>query len=212
MENPWVKIKLSDYESHMKLDNVMQLQALNGMMKTQFKIKDAKSILILGVAGGNGLEHIDLSHVEKVYGIDINADYLNECQQRYKKLNGIAEYLCEDLTEKDVCLPYADLVIANLFIEYIGYDCFQNIIKKISPLAVSCIIQVNMDESFVSNSPYIHAFDKLIYVHHNIEETKLSLTMKDIGYGIMNRSEQDLPNGKKLIQFDFAQYKHNPRG
>lgn len=35
MENPWKSIKLSDYENHMKLDSVMQLQTLNCMMKEQ---------------------------------------------------------------------------------------------------------------------------------------------------------------------------------
>lgn len=33
MKNPWETIKLSDYENHMKLDSVMQLQAMNNMMK-----------------------------------------------------------------------------------------------------------------------------------------------------------------------------------
>lgn len=36
MENPWEKIPLTDYENHMKLDSVMQLQAMNEMMKGQF--------------------------------------------------------------------------------------------------------------------------------------------------------------------------------
>ena len=29
MKNPWEEISLSDYENHMKLDSVMQLQAMN---------------------------------------------------------------------------------------------------------------------------------------------------------------------------------------
>jgi hypothetical protein len=29
MTNPWEEIPLSDYENHMKLDSVMQLQAMN---------------------------------------------------------------------------------------------------------------------------------------------------------------------------------------
>ena len=37
-KNPWEEISLSDYENHMKLDSVMQLQAMNEMMKDQFDI------------------------------------------------------------------------------------------------------------------------------------------------------------------------------
>lgn len=33
MENPWKEILLADYENHMKLDWVMQLQVMNEMMK-----------------------------------------------------------------------------------------------------------------------------------------------------------------------------------
>ena len=33
MKNPWEEIPLADYENHMKLDSVMQLQAMNEMMK-----------------------------------------------------------------------------------------------------------------------------------------------------------------------------------
>lgn len=33
MKNPWEEIPLADYENHMKLDSVRQLQAMNEMMK-----------------------------------------------------------------------------------------------------------------------------------------------------------------------------------
>ena len=37
MKNPWEAISLSDYENHMSLDSVMQLQALNQLMKGQLE-------------------------------------------------------------------------------------------------------------------------------------------------------------------------------
>ena len=58
MKNPWEEISLSDYENHMKLGSVMQLQAMNEMMKGQFNDYPVSSVIVLGVAGGNGLEHI----------------------------------------------------------------------------------------------------------------------------------------------------------
>lgn len=79
MGNPWKSIKLSDYESHMKLDTVMQLQILK-------------------------------------------------------------------------------------------------------PQYVSCGIQINSDDDFVSDSPYLHTFDDLSNIHHDIEAKKLSESMGRIGY------------------------------
>lgn len=55
MHNPWEEISLSDYENHMKLDSVMQLQAMNERMKEQFDTYPVSSVMILGIAGGNGL-------------------------------------------------------------------------------------------------------------------------------------------------------------
>lgn len=36
MANPWEEIKLDDYENHMSLDSVKQLQTMNMIMKSQF--------------------------------------------------------------------------------------------------------------------------------------------------------------------------------
>ena len=36
MENPWSQIPLSDYEHHMELSPIQQLQTLNAIMKRQF--------------------------------------------------------------------------------------------------------------------------------------------------------------------------------
>jgi hypothetical protein len=72
MTNPWEEIPLSDYENHMKLDSVMQLQTMNEMMKGQFDIYPISSVMILGVAGGNGLEHIQKEKFLKVYGVSVH--------------------------------------------------------------------------------------------------------------------------------------------
>ena len=72
MANPWEEINLSDYENHMRLDSVRQLQVMNAFMKGQFNDYPVKSAMVLGVAGGNGLEHIDKIKYAKVYGVDIS--------------------------------------------------------------------------------------------------------------------------------------------
>ena len=72
MNNPWKSISLSDYENHMAMDSVQQLQAMNQMMKGQLNQYEVQSAMILGIAGGNGLEHVDTEKLNKVYGVDIN--------------------------------------------------------------------------------------------------------------------------------------------
>ncbi|MFQ9516208.1 MAG: methyltransferase type 11 [Eubacterium sp.] len=204
MANPWEEISLSDYENHMKLDSVMQLQAMNQMMKGQFQSYPVQTVMILGIAGGNGLEHIDIEKYKKIYGVDINAEYLKMVQERYQNLSGILECLHKDLIVASDELPRAELVIANLLIEYIGYEVFQKTITHVQPRYVSCIIQINTDKKeWVSDSPYLHAFDDLDKVHHQMEENILSKKMQEIGYQLIQTLEHPLPNGKKLVQIDF---------
>lgn len=201
--NPWKSIKLSDYENHMKLDTVMQLQTLNSIMKEQLNKYSVDNVMILGVAGGNGLEHIETEKYNTVYGIDVNSEYLKEVENRYRNLNGVINCLCIDLLSETDKLPLCDFIIANLLIEYIGYECFQTVVKQVKPKYISCCIQININDEFVSNSPYIHSFDELNSIHHQIETEKLIQTMYETGYKFASIKEYLLPNGKKLIQADF---------
>lgn len=203
--NPWEEISLSDYEKHMGLDSVKQLQAMNEMMKMQFEAYPVKTAMVFGIAGGNGLEHVNQKKYKKIYGIDINKEYLAAVKERYSYLNDNMECRRIDLTCESDLLPEAELVISNLFIEYVGYEIFKKSIMKSKAKYVSCIIQINTDdETWVSDSPYIHAFDSLDSVHHQMEEQELTNAMMDIGYSLIKTDEYSLPNGKKLVMIDFA--------
>lgn len=210
MPNPWEVISLDDYENHMKLDSVMQLQAMNEMMKGQFDAYPISTIMILGIAGGNGLEHIQKGKFEKVYGVDINASYLQEAIRRYQSLDGILECVCVDLMKEIVPLPKVNMVIANLLIEYIGYECFQNVIQEVTPMFVSCIIQINTEDHWVSDSPYLQVFNGLEEIHHQMEEKSLANALAEIGYHEIKTLEYLLPNGKKLVQMDFEKTRLQP--
>lgn len=136
--------------------------------------------------------------------MDVNQKYLEVCKERYAGLNGVLDTICADLLYDDLQLPHAELLIANLLVEYIGYARFQSVVKLVKPQHVSCIIQINTDASFVSDSPYLHAFDSLNAVHHQMEEEELISSMTEIGYKKELVKEKELPNGKKFIRIDFV--------
>lgn len=46
MVNPWIEILLDDYENHMRLGSVMQLQTMNQMMKSQLEDYPVSSAMI----------------------------------------------------------------------------------------------------------------------------------------------------------------------
>ena len=49
MSNPWETISLNDYENHMKLKTVQQLQAMNVIMRDQFYRYPISSVMILSL-------------------------------------------------------------------------------------------------------------------------------------------------------------------
>ena len=137
-----------------------------------------------------------MNKFKKVYGIDINKEYLKAVQERYSYISDALECIQLNLTEETNKLPKAELLIANLLIEYIGYDCFRKTVEQTEPKYVSCIIQINIDDKWVSDFPYIHAFDALDEVHHQMEENSLIQVLKDVGYKLIKQLENPLPNGK----------------
>ena len=204
MDNPWKDISLSDYENHMSLDSVHQLQAMNRIMNDQFEAYPVDTAMVLGIAGGNGLEHVRRDKYKKVYGVDINEDYLKAVSERYSNLADVLECLQTDLINECDKLPEAGLVIANLLIEYIGYEAFANCMMRVRPQYISCVIQINIDEDqWVSDSPYLHAFDRLDEVHHQMEEQALSDAAEAVGYKKILVKSDPLPNGKALLRIDF---------
>ena len=206
MGNPWEEISLDDYENHMSLDSVKQLQTMNSIMKEQFDAYPVNNAMVLGVAGGNGLEHVSREKYHSVYGVDINADYLSAVSKRYANLSNVLKCLKIDLIHDADQLPHAQLLIANLLIEYIGYDAFQKVICKVNPQYVSCVIQINTDDKqWVSDSPYLHAFDRLDEVHHQMDKRSLSAKMQEIGYKEILQTSTPLPNGKALLRMDYIE-------
>ena len=206
MKNPWEEIGLEDYENHMKLDSVKQLQTLNSITKAQFDKYPVTTAMVLGIAGGNGLEHVDCGKYSTVYGVDINEKYLETVASRFEEMkdSGVLKLLNVDLVSEPEKLPQSELLIANLLIEYIGYDAFAKVVSAVNPRYVSCVIQINEDVcNWVSDSPYIHSFDRLDEVHHQMEEKELVATMETLGYFKKAKMKESLPNGKALVRIDF---------
>jgi hypothetical protein len=204
LQNPWVLISLSDYEKHMESKDVLQLQTLNKIMQEQLSYNE-NTISILGVAGGNGLEHISTSHVDTVYIIDINAQYLEHCINRFTDLSKVLQPICCDLCNEAVILPASRLLICNLIIEYLGLDVFTNLIRKnLQRLhIISCIIQKNNGCSFVSNSETSERLDCLNALHQDINREHLINSMSQVGLHVIYEAKYELPNNKEFIRIDF---------
>jgi hypothetical protein len=140
-----------------------------------------------------------------VYGYDINPDYLAACETRYRDDFGDRLRLIETKIDRSVTIERVDLLIANLIIEYVGIDEFVAFAaaNARSIGVLSCVIQRNDAEGFVSSTEYASSFDALASVSSDIDPDTLTSAMSDEGFVALNRCEYPLPNGKTLIRRDF---------
>ena len=133
MSNPWLTVPLSEYEQHMSSVEVQQLGALSDLFAEVIGRCRPLSVAVLGIAGGNGLDHIDSSITARVVGLDLNPLYLEAVRDRYAHLPGL-ELHCVDLSEQHVELKPVQLVHAALVFEHAGVDCcLDNAISMIVP-------------------------------------------------------------------------------
>lgn len=156
MSNPWLNIPLADYEGHMKSSEVQQLGVLSDLFREAVELHRPASIAILGIAGGNGLDHIDGNVTNRVVGLDVNPLYLDAVRQRYSLLLNL-ELHCVDLTEPLTNVEPVDLVHAALVFEHAGVDnCLENALSLVAPGgALSAILQLPAGiEQDVGRSPF----------------------------------------------------------
>jgi hypothetical protein len=204
-EHPWRGIDLDVYERHMGDAQVGQLQRLREITREQLAAYPARSVGVLGIAGGNGLDLIDPLTVDAVYGYDINPDYLHACDGRYRGVFGDRLHLVEATIDRALRIERVDLLIANLIVEYVGGEEFAAFTAANAPRigVVSCVIQRNDSQGFVSSTPDASAFDGLATVASDIQAEALTALMSAAGFETLDTVEYSLPNGKTLVRQDF---------
>ncbi len=202
--NPWLEIPLEDYERHMSHHLVGQSILLNSLTKKYLNEIKPETAVFLGVAGGNGLEHVDTNITRQVYGIDINPDYLETTFERYKHKITLLQLLNIDISKNNETICRADLIWAALVLEYTGIDsalafCTNNICKD-GHLIIS--IQSNNNKASVSSTG-IESVKKVGELFVAVNPEDLSDKAAEAGYRLLSRKENVLPNGKSIISFHF---------
>jgi len=151
--NPWHSIPLSDYEGHMSAPGVEQLAALSFLFSRALKRVRPTSVAVLGIAGGNGLEHIEAS-VSRVVGIDIRAEYLDAVRRRFPALP--LELYCLDLAADTVTAAPVELVHAALIFEHAGLGrALENALSLVAPGgSISVVLQLPSSAATVTPTPF----------------------------------------------------------
>lgn len=203
--NPWKEIPIDDYENHMSHISVGQLILLSALTQKYLKKINPSTCIFIGVAGGNGLEHIDNNITKKVIGIDINQKYLDVTYKRYHDRINSLELINRDITGNTNSICKADLIWAGLVVEYIGIDkCFEFCRNNISP-GGHFIVTIQRNNNLKSVSPTgIESIKKAALIFQEVDPNLVQEKAEKMGFICTSQEENQLPNGKSFQTFDFS--------
>jgi SAM-dependent methyltransferase len=195
--NPWLALPLEDYEGHMGSPSVNQLAPLADLFGEALARLRPRSVAVLGVAGGNGLEHVDSTLTTRVVGIDVNPAYLTATRQRFQDLRGL-ELLCADLQHDLLDVEPVALVHAALVFEHAGTGrCLDNAVSLVSGGGhLSVVLQLPSEEHAGITPSAFASMATLAGDFAFVDPHQLRRVLARRGLRLTNQSRLTLSSGK----------------
>lgn len=200
MCTPWQEIPLEDYEAHMSLPSVGQAGMLADQLAQLIGRHAPTSVAIIGCAGGNGLERIDPTRVERVVAIDVNPEYIAAAKLRHADRLGNLDFRCADVQSETLTFDAVALIYAALIFEYVDVAAtFATLKRNLQPGGIlAVLLQLrHSDQWVVSASPH-RSLDKLIPALKLVEPDELRAYATAAGFTVASSNRIDLPSGKRF--------------
>lgn len=201
----WNNIPLEDYEAHMSAAQVGQQQLLNSLTQKYLDKLKPETFICLGVAGGNGLEHVDNKVTTNVIVVDINDGYLAKTSERYAHSIHKLVTVHADIATCSSGIAKANLIWAALVFEYTGVAegltfCANNIAH-----GGSLVITIQSDNGVTTvTNTGIETIKQAGSVFTAIEPLMLIAAAEKSGLKLLEQEENFLPNGKSMKTFLFS--------
>ena len=139
--NPWTVVPASDYEKHMGPDGVDQLAPLSSIFQEIYLAAQPDTVVLLGCAAGNGLEHVNPAVTQKVTGVDVNLQYLGIARQRFMHLGPKLELFCSEAEKFRAQPGSVDLIHAALIFEYLHPEVLvRRISEWLAPTGTTSVV------------------------------------------------------------------------
>jgi hypothetical protein len=205
MPHPWLEISITDYEGHMASPSVDQAQLLRTALERTVTQFQPRSLGVLGVAGGNGLDGIDPSLVRRVVALDFNPDYLAACTRRYAASFAAWEPVLHDLSQGPPEIAPVECIFAGLVLEYLCVDTFCNYLASLLTARGSFAALLQLPSPTlpeVSDSPF-PSLKRLESAFSFVPPASLHDSLSAHGFSCRAAGQYDLGSGKS---FHYASY------
>ena len=118
-QNPWTLVPAAEYEAFMGAAGTDETGPLATLFARVYLARRPRRLAVLGVATGNGLEHVRVRETGRTVGVDVNLSYLAVTRQRHMSLGPSLQLVCGDLEKVELDEDGFDLVHAALVLEYV---------------------------------------------------------------------------------------------
>ena len=206
MENPWLSIPLAEYEGHMALPEIGQAEMLAGELEFAVRQYSPKSVAVIGCAGGNGLDRLVESGIERIVGIDINPAYVQTVRRRFRSRIPGLELHVADIQSMLPQIAPVNLIFAALILEYVDVPMtmrsFQNLCAPDGALVV--ILQAaspNVEKT--SPSPY-KSIQLLAPAMRLLDQGDVQERAVAAGFSLASSRVVSLRSGKDFVVLCFG--------
>ena len=205
MRNPWLEIPLAEYEGHMALPTVRQAEMLADELEFAVRQHSPKSIALLGCAGGNGLDRLVGTGVERVVGIDINPAYVEAVRSRFRsRIPGLELYVADIQCALPELAP-VDLLFAALIFEYIDVAMTMSSLQTLCTPGGALVIILQAASSSleaVSPSPY-KSIRLLAPAMRLLDQADVQNQAIAAGFSLASCRVVNVQSGKRFIVLSF---------
>jgi SAM-dependent methyltransferase len=208
MGSPWLSVPLEDYEGHMRSASVGQLDALADLFAEALAIVHPRSVAVLGVAGGNGLDRIDPAVTGRIVGIDVNPRYLEAARRRFPEIPSL-ELHCLDLAHKPANLEPVELVHAAMIFEHAGPGlCLENALSLVAAGGrLSVVLQLPSETEPGVAATEFASIQNLRGEFSLIDPAWFGAAIEGRGFRLIHQTRRELPAGKAFWMGIFAHEK-----
>jgi SAM-dependent methyltransferase len=200
VSSPWLGIPLADYEAHMALPSVGQAELLAATLEQAVTHLRPRSLLVAGVAGGNGLERVDPAIVDRVLALDIQPAFLAECGRRHGSRFRAFDAVIHDLDRGWPALEPVDLVMAGLVLEYVDVERFCAGLPAVLQPGGHLVVLLQRPAAHlpeVSPSPY-RCLESLATAFRFVDPGDLHMRLERTGLTRLWHDQIRLPSGKEF--------------
>jgi hypothetical protein len=205
MRHPWLEIPIADYEAHMALPSVGQAQLLGTALQRTVAQFRPRSLAVLGVAGGNGLEFVERALVRRVVALDFNPDYLALCSQRFAASFTEFEPVLHDLSQGPPAIAPVECIFTGLVLEYLCVESFCGYLASLLTSDGCFAVLIQLPSPMlpeVSPSPFT-SLTRLESAFSFVDPASLHDCLSAHGFSRLIADRYDLDSGKS---FYYASY------